>query len=311
MASLLQVSAILAFCLFSPILAQRDELCNPSPCGANTKCRVDAGRAICSCQPTFTGNPLTGCRRECEADSQCGFNQACIDYKCRDPCAGACGQYATCEVRNHAAVCSCPPDFVGDAYRRCFPECTSHAECPANRACIGLKCGDPCAGVCGINAECRVDRSSHKAICSCPKGYTGHPFESCRPQTPADLCTPGICGENARCEPGYDNTGKERPVCSCLPGYVGNALVRCNRGECLSDSECGYQRICRNNVCEDPCKNACGVNANCESRNGAAVCSCPRGFTGNALVQCTAEPYRGRRQTGKVVPKKEAPKESK
>jgi len=275
-----------------------NELCHPSPCGINSNCRVESGRAICSCKPTFIGNPLSGCRHECETDNECNFNQACIDYKCKDPCtANACGQYAQCSVRNHIQTCTCPPDFLGDPYTRCFAECTSHADCPANRACIGLKCGDPCAGACGTNAVCRVDKSTHKAICSCPQGYTGHPFEFCRQQTPADLCLPNPCGTNADCTPGFDNTGKERPVCNCLRGYVGNPLVHCSRGECLADSDCGPTRVCQQNSCKNPCESSCGVNADCEVRNRAAVCSCPRGFRGDPFVQCTAEPYRSRRHT--------------
>jgi len=308
---LLPLLAILAIQLSSTYAQYRgDELChgpNGSPCGPNTKCRVDSGRAICSCEATYTGNPLTGCRHECEVDSECGGGQACLDFKCKNPCHNACGLHATCDVRNHVAVCRCPADYLGDPYTRCFAECTSHSDCPANRACIGLKCGDPCIGACGTNAECRVDRSSHKAICSCPKGYTGHPFESCRRQTPEDLCNPNPCGTNAQCQPGHDNTGRDRPVCTCLPGYVGDALHHCNRGECLSDSDCGFSRTCRNFECKNPCDGACGVNANCEQRNHGAVCQCPRGFTGDPFTQCTAEPFRARRHSVKKETKDETP----
>ena len=37
-------------------------------------------------------------------------------------------------------------------------------------------------GICGQGSECVV--RNHQPICSCPRGYTGHPFESCRPFTP-------------------------------------------------------------------------------------------------------------------------------
>lgn len=58
---------------------------------------------------------------------------------------------------------------------------------------------------------------------------TGDPFVSCRPFTKADLCNPDPCGTNAQCVPGYDNTNKERPVCTCQPGYTGNPLSHCSR----------------------------------------------------------------------------------
>lgn len=59
-----------------------------------------------------------------------------------------------------------------------------------------------------------------------------------------DLCEPNPCGENARCEPGYDRTNKERPVCTCHPGYVGDPLVSCRPGECTEDSHCPDSKAC-------------------------------------------------------------------
>lgn len=105
--------------------------------------------------------------------------QACVDFKCRNPCSEACGENANCDVQNHRAVCSCPKDYIGNPYSRCYPECTQHSDCQASRACFAFKCTDPCVNACGVGAECRVQ--NHKAICSCPKGYTGHPFDRCRP----------------------------------------------------------------------------------------------------------------------------------
>jgi len=145
----------------------------------------------------------------------------------RDPCLeNPCGQGALCEVRNEVAICKCPPDYLGNAFTRCYPECTSHEECAGHQACFGLRCKDPCAGACGRNANCNVNR--HKAVCSCPKDHTGHPFDECRPFTPTDLCYPrNPCGTNANCQPGHDNSGKERPVCTCPTGYSGDPLRYC------------------------------------------------------------------------------------
>lgn len=148
-----------------------------------------------------------------------------------DPCyPSPCGEGAICEVRNSIAVCKCPQDYLGNAFTRCYPECTSHQECPGHLACFGLKCKDPCVGACGRNANCEVNRSSHKAVCSCPKDHGGHPFDECRPFGPADLCSPNPCGTSANCQPGHDNTGKERPVCTCPTGYTGDPLRYCYRG---------------------------------------------------------------------------------
>jgi len=84
---------------------------------------------------------------------------------------------------------------------------------------------------------------------------------------------------------------------SNLPIVLGDALRQCNRGECQTDSDCGSQRNCNNFQCVNPCANACGVNANCEVRNHGAICSCPRGFSGDPFSQCNAEPSRGKRQS--------------
>ena len=89
------------------------------------------------------------------------------------------------KLQNHRAICSCPANFLGDPFSRCYPECTQHEECASNLACFNLKCTNPCSGACGDNADCRVE--NHKAICSCPKGYTGHPFDRCRPFTKSNF----------------------------------------------------------------------------------------------------------------------------
>ena len=44
------------------------------------------------------GNPIQGCRRECESDFECDANRACMNFRCQDPC-GTCGTYADCNVR--------------------------------------------------------------------------------------------------------------------------------------------------------------------------------------------------------------------
>lgn len=41
------------------------------------------------------------------------------------------------------------------------------------------KCKDPCPGTCGQNAQCDV--VNHIPMCSCPSGFTGNAFVTCRP----------------------------------------------------------------------------------------------------------------------------------
>ena len=96
-----------------------------------------------------------------------------------DPCnPSPCGSNAICTERNGAAACRCIEDYFGDPYVACRPECTINSECPSNKACQNQHCIDPCPGLCGINAQCRV--INHIPTCSCNEGYEGDPFSSCR-----------------------------------------------------------------------------------------------------------------------------------
>ena len=95
-----------------------------------------------------------------------------------DPCnPSPCGQNALCTNRNGAAACTCIQDYFGDPYVACRPECTINADCPSTKACRNLHCIDPCPGLCGVNAQCRV--INHIATCTCDEGYFGDPFTTC------------------------------------------------------------------------------------------------------------------------------------
>ena len=59
----------------------------------------------------------------------------------------------------------------------CRPECVINSDCPSDKACISRKCQDPCPGLCGVNAYCRV--RNHIPICVCNQGYEGDPFSRC------------------------------------------------------------------------------------------------------------------------------------
>lgn len=98
----------------------------------------------------------------------------------RNPCnPSPCGSNAVCKERNGAGSCTCLPDYFGDPYSGCRPECVTNSDCPRVRACVNNKCADPCPGVCGIDAECYV--VNHSPSCACRPGYTGDPFTQCRP----------------------------------------------------------------------------------------------------------------------------------
>lgn len=103
-----------------------------------------------------------------------------------DPCnPSPCGSNAICKERNGAGACTCLPEYFGDPYTVCRPECVTNSDCPRDKACVNNKCKDPCPGICGINAECIV--SNHAPSCSCLPGYTGNPLSSCRAPVPRKL----------------------------------------------------------------------------------------------------------------------------
>lgn len=95
--------------------------CIPSPCGPYSQCREVNDRAICACIDNYIGSP-PACRPECSLSSECFLDKACINLKCVDPCPGACGQNARCQVINHNPICSCSSGYVGDPFISCIPE---------------------------------------------------------------------------------------------------------------------------------------------------------------------------------------------
>jgi len=95
-----------------------------------------------------------------------------------NPCEPSpCGTNAICKEQNGAGSCSCLPEYFGNPYEGCKPECVVNAECQSNKACINNKCKDPCLGTCAQNAECQV--INHSPTCTCYNGYTGDPFRYC------------------------------------------------------------------------------------------------------------------------------------
>lgn len=106
-----------ALCLADPIVPVNP--CQPSPCGPNSECVVRGEYPACSCHPTFVGAP-PNCRPECTINPECSSALACVNQKCRDPCPGACGSNAKCNVVNHTPVCSCLPGYIGDPFTGCL-----------------------------------------------------------------------------------------------------------------------------------------------------------------------------------------------
>lgn len=109
---------------FSAVLVPVANPCEPSPCGLNTICTIKKNKAVCSCLPDFIGDPLTSCQPECLMNSDCPFHQACLGYRCKDPCSfsNICGLGAVCSCKEHTVTCNCREGFTGDPFIQCIPE---------------------------------------------------------------------------------------------------------------------------------------------------------------------------------------------
>lgn len=107
-------------CYEKPQNVAPEDPCNPSPCGANARCKVSpSGSAACICDAGYFGNPYESCRPECTVNTDCPYNKACLRNKCEDPCPGVCGSAAICQVINHVPTCSCGVGYTGNPYSYC------------------------------------------------------------------------------------------------------------------------------------------------------------------------------------------------
>lgn len=96
-----------------------------------------------------------------------------------NPCRPSpCGPNALCKEQNNAGSCICLPEYYGNPYEGCRPECMVNTDCNANKACMSNKCKDPCPGTCGNNAKCQT--INHIPMCTCLLGYVGDPFKYCQ-----------------------------------------------------------------------------------------------------------------------------------
>lgn len=93
--------------------------CNPSPCGSNAICKEYNKAGSCTCLPEYFGDPYVSCRPECVTNSDCNREKTCINNKCKNPCIGACGINAECQVINHSPNCICLPGYEGNPTISC------------------------------------------------------------------------------------------------------------------------------------------------------------------------------------------------
>lgn len=73
-----------------------------------------------------------------------------------------------------------------------------------------------------------------------------------------------------------------------MPDFIG-APPGC-RPECVISSECPKIKACSNNKCVDPCRDTCGVNAECRIINHNPICYCKQYYTGDPFSRCSPMP---------------------
>lgn len=288
-------------------------VCEPNPCGPHAQCIItESGHSMCRCPDGLGGDPtsIAGCHGyECAVDTDCALNEACLGFRCRDPCPGSCGVNAHCKVEKHHPVCFCDHGLVGNPLSNCYA-----ADEPQRSPCVP----DPC----GVNTECHV--LNDRAVCSCLPDHLGDPQSGCRPECiinsdcPGDKacinkhcespCSGSVCGINAECRV-FDHTAN----CVCHAGYAGDAFIQCvpipvltntTRGDPCSPSPCGPQDICNVYgdgiaIC-DPCADAnahnnpqcrpeCLMNSDCAFNRAClgqrCLDPCPGSCGQNALCQ--------------------------
>lgn len=289
--------------------AQEDP-CSPNPCGRNNPCIPVNGHPVCTCQGNHQGSP-TICQpaasqarpttasphctnnNDCAWDAYCNQRTGLCENVCSNNSTPFCAQNSECHSLNHSPVCKCLPGFNGNPYfSKNSQGCLSAFGQPNKHQ---PNCSP---SLCGLNAHCKIDRHSLRAVCVCPKGFTGNAYRACsqvkhRPEpvrqpeiinnhtTTNDvdlqkhLCNRTRCGFGAKCRiRGLD------VQCFCPSGTQGNPNIRCDPHTDKIDAVkacdgCGPNSVCtvtgRKVFCECS-QNATGIPPNCihEKRGGAS-----------------------------------------
>ena len=109
-------------------LIQKDP-CDPDPCGPNTNNHNNGIFCACTCKPNYFGNPKGGCKRECEANTDCPIDKECKNFRCKDACIRSkCAYNALCTATDHKAICTCPDESTGNPYEECIAITTSKTQ---------------------------------------------------------------------------------------------------------------------------------------------------------------------------------------
>ena len=229
-----------------------DTICSPTSCNAHGQCDDASGKALCTCDPGWSGVACAAC------DSAKGYHSdgagGCTQDVCKpNPCVTA-----------HRTVCSA--DITGPA---CGCDAGYHLE--------GLICviDDTCqAGSCSGHGTCSI--VGGKVSCVCGAGYSGGLCASCASGyhsdgaggCTTDLCTPSPCtaAHMTVCTGG---------ACGCDVGYHSDGAGGCSNDPCTPNPCLASNQACRvvsgaaqcyTPPCDDmnPCTVDAVVGGNCQ-----------------------------------------------
>jgi hypothetical protein len=252
-------------------------------CGFGAICTNSPGTYTCRCPPGTTGDARYKCipLQSCQSDDQCFGHARCVQSQCRcsapfigenckHPCELMnCGDHAQCELDSREqAVCVCSSGFTGSADS--LIGCTDVDECTpltAKSSTVNSNGSHNLTNICGKNASCRNLPGTYD--CVCPIGSTVVSTGGCSFTNGVSIICKddSSCGRNEQC---LRLTSGEK-YCACRFGYQRDNL----------------NSVCRDiNECVESSSPVCGTNAYCSNTEGAYVCSCPAGYTGNPNSIC-------------------------
>lgn len=187
----------------------RQKCADPCPgvCGTNAVCHVLSHAAQCYCSPGYTGDPFSGCQLVQQEEPP---TQPCYPNPC--------GANAICRQEGNAGSCQCLPEYHGNPYEACRPECVSDSDCPSDKSCQQQKCRDPCPGVCGLNADCRV--LNHLATCHCLAGFVGDPYRFCQPPEKRECSCRACKWSRTSSSIPFSFLSYTQGVCESLPAFT-------------------------------------------------------------------------------------------
>ena len=285
------------------------DICKPGLCGENADCLTKENRPICECPIGTTGNPTVQCvaiaTDKIVVHSPYTEQPTIIQ---EDPIHPIQFTTSTLPPLDFTTTFRPEESIIRPTLPAYVPEvviaCENNDECTTDNSCINKLCYNVCVlGICGDDAECKVD--NHRPVCSCPPGTTGNPLYKCiallteislivHPHTETSPLSDYAAIIPIKDGPYLTQSPigivpTSRPSDAIIPPVHQPATAPPVPIGCESNNECSYQNSCINKLCMNICyKELCGDDAECFIENHKPKCLCPPGTTGNPTIKCTA-----------------------